>query len=240
MQARDGLLAHVAALGEADRALVEARLLGDDRFVEVHAVARAPVLDAQHVGRGLVDLHRALVQQRGPHALGVRAVADDVDPQVGADEADRRAGDVGACVRVLRARHRPGERVRVGPDEREQPTLKGALVQLAVEADLEPPQGVEERLEGGSLAEQEQLVAGWADIDHPQVSEHLALVGQQRGVTAAAGRERLDLVADLAVEERLGIGPGERELAARGAVHQRDGLGHGGVGVHRQEWYRPT
>jgi hypothetical protein len=62
VQARDGLLADVAALGEADRAVVEAGLLRDHRVVEVHAVARAAVLDPQDVGRGLVDLHGTQVE----------------------------------------------------------------------------------------------------------------------------------------------------------------------------------
>jgi hypothetical protein len=103
-------------------------------------------------------------------------------------------------------------------------------VQLAVEADLEAAQRVEERLQGGALAEQEELVAR---VDDPQVGEHLALVRQQGGVAALARLERLDLVADLPVEERLRVGPGQGELAALGAVDEGGALGHRHIGVHR-------
>src|SRR3954454_11884471 len=44
VEPRDRLLPDVAALGERDGALVEARFLGDDRVVEVDAVARAAAL----------------------------------------------------------------------------------------------------------------------------------------------------------------------------------------------------
>jgi len=52
-QASDRLLADVAALREADRALVETRFLRDRRVVEVKAIARAPALDAHDLGRVL-------------------------------------------------------------------------------------------------------------------------------------------------------------------------------------------
>jgi hypothetical protein len=86
VQPGDGLLADVAALGEADGALVEPRLLGDDRVVEVDAVARAPVLDPQDIRRRLVDLDGAAFDQGGLDALGVLAVADDVDTDIRAHE----------------------------------------------------------------------------------------------------------------------------------------------------------
>src|SRR5271166_4118334 len=47
VKAGDRLLAHVAALGEADRPLVEAGLLGYHRVVEVDSESRPPSLDAQ-------------------------------------------------------------------------------------------------------------------------------------------------------------------------------------------------
>src|SRR6185312_7550854 len=55
IEARDGLLADVAALLERDRALVEAGLLRDRRVVQVDAVARAAALDAQRLDRVLGD-----------------------------------------------------------------------------------------------------------------------------------------------------------------------------------------
>ena len=170
MQPSDGLLAHVAALGEADGALVEPRLLGDDRVVEVDAVARAPVLDAQHLRRRLVDLDGAAVDQGGLDALGVLAVADNVDADVRADEEPEVALDVGVLLSqkgLSLQRH-----VRVGADERQQAELERALVQLGVEADVEAAQCVEQGLQGRALAEQEQLLAG---VEHAEVGEHLAL-----------------------------------------------------------------
>src|SRR5256885_2073194 len=50
VQARDRLLADVAPLGEAHRALVEPGLLGDDALVELVSVARAAGLHAAHLG----------------------------------------------------------------------------------------------------------------------------------------------------------------------------------------------
>jgi len=214
VQAGDGLLADVAALGEAHGAVVEPGLLGDDRVVEVDAVARAAVLDPQHVGRGLVDLHGAVADQRRLHALGVRAVADHVDSDVGADEQPEVAVHVGVLGGLGGLSPQSGEVVRAGADQREQALLQRALVQLGVEADVEPPQGVEERLQRRSLAQQQQLVGRRGDVQHAQVGEHLPLGRQQRRVAAGPGLERLDLVADLPVEERLGLGPGQRELAA--------------------------
>jgi hypothetical protein len=46
-EAGDRFLADVAALREADGALVESRLLGDDGVVEVDAVAREGEVDAE-------------------------------------------------------------------------------------------------------------------------------------------------------------------------------------------------
>ena len=43
------------------------------------------------------------------------------------------------------------------------------------------------------------------------------------------GLERLDVVGDLAVQELLGLGAGERELAALGAVDEAAALGQGAV-----------
>jgi hypothetical protein len=46
-------------------------------------------------------------------------------------------------------------------------------------------------------------------------------VGQERGVAAGPRLEPLDVVGHLAVQERLGLGTGERELAALGAIHDQ-------------------
>jgi hypothetical protein len=193
------------------------------------------VLDPQDLGGALVDREGTGSQERLAHAVGVGAVADDVDAGIRAHEQHRGAADLSRRVVVLVGADLAAELLRARADQRQQAALERALVQLAVEADLEAAQGVEERLEGGALAEQEKLASG---IEDSQVGEHLALVRQQRGVTALPGLELLDLVADLAVEELLRAGPGERELAALGAVDEGGALGHGCVGVHRTRYYR--
>ena len=77
---------------------------------------------------------------------------------------------------------------------------------------------VEEPLQRDALAVQEQLAVR---VEDPQVAEHLALVREEGGVAAGPRRERLDVVGDLTVEELLGVGAGQRELAALGAFDQR-------------------
>jgi hypothetical protein len=123
---------------------------------------------------------------------------------------------------VLRPRHPAG----VGAEQGEQAALECALVQLDVHAELEAPDHVEELLERRALGVDPQLRAG---VQHAQVPEHLALVGEERGVAAVPRLERLDVVRDLAVEEGLRLGPGERELAAFGAVGERACLARGAV-----------
>jgi hypothetical protein len=130
------------------------------------------------------------------------------------------------------ARHAAG----LGPDHGEQGALHGALVDLDVASDLEPPEQVEELLEGDALrVEPQEAVAG----EHAQVAEHLALVGEERGVAARAGRERDHVVGDLPLQEVARLAPGEDELAALGAVDharalaQRPVVGRGiGDGHH--------
>ena len=229
VQPRDGLLTDVAALREADRAVVEAGLLRDRRVVEVDPVAGAAGLDADDLGRGLVDGDRAGGEQRVAHARGVLGGADDVDPEVGRDEQDRRAAELGAAVGVLGGGQvaRTGDVAGVRADDRQQPLLERALVQLGVPADRAAAEMVEERLERRALGEQQELVAGVQDA---QVAEHLALVRQQRRVAAGAGGERLDVVGDLAVEHLGGLPAGERELAELGAVEDAGARGERPVG----------
>jgi hypothetical protein len=106
-------------------------------------------------------------------------------------------------------------------------------VQLDIAAELVAADHVEELLQPRALASEQQLVA---QVEHPQVPEHLPLVGEQRGVAAVARLERLDVVRDLPVEEGLGVRPGQREAPAAGtvdhaaALEQRLVLGGGRVG----------
>jgi hypothetical protein len=105
-------------------------------------------------------------------------------------------------------------------------------VQLGAPADQPAADLVEQRLQRDALGQEQEAVVGG---DHPQVAEHAALVGQQRGVAAVAGLERGDLVADLAVEELARLVPGEQQLAQLGAVDEagtaRAGLVRGGKGI---------
>ncbi len=194
------------------------------RVVEVEAVARAPGLDAQDLRGGLG--HDGDVEG-APHALGVLGGADDVDAQVGGDEQHvgapelrRAVGELGADLAAHGAR-------RLRADEGEQRLLERALVQLGLPAHRAAAQVVEQRLERHPLGVDPQLGAG---VEHAQVGQHLALVGQQGGVAAGAGRERLDVVRDLAGEQLLGLRPGQRELAALGTVDEGDLLGQQAVG----------
>ena len=120
---------------------------------------------------------------------------------------------------------------RPGADQRDQASLHGALVELDGVADAEAPDHVEQPLEGDAFGVEQQLVAG---VEDPQVAEHLPLGREERRVAAGAGGERLDVVADLALEERLRVRAGEGELAALGAVERAAGLGQRAVlGVAR-------
>ncbi len=223
IQARDRLLADVAALGEAHRALVQARLLRDHAAVEIHSVARAPVLDAHDLGGVLGYGRGAPFAQRLYELVRVGGVADEVDAGVG-PRCDRRdARDLHGRVGVF---HLPqilglGDAGGVGADQRQQPALDRALVQLQVIADPEPADHVEQGLQRDALGVEQQLLA---DVEHAQIAEHVALVGEERGIAAGPGRERLDVVGHLAGEEPLRLGAAERELAPLGAVDQTAAL----------------
>jgi hypothetical protein len=219
VQPRDGLLADVAALRERDRALVEPGLLRDHRVVEVDPVARAAALHPHHLRRLLVGGDRARVDERRAHCVGVVGRAEDVDAAVGDGEDDRRARQLGARVRMLLAPQAlpAGDAPRLRADQREQRRLERALVQLDVAAELVPADHVEQLLQRRALCVEQQLVA---EVEHAQVAEHLALVGEERRVAAAAGLQRLDVVGDLALQERLRLRAGQGQLAALGAVDQ--------------------
>ena len=76
------------------------------------------------------------------------------------------------------------------------------------------------------LGVEQQLVLG---REHAHLGEHPPLVGEQRRVDAAAGRDARDVVGEQRVEVGGGVRAADRELAALGAVDQRDALGRGGV-----------
>ena len=81
--------------------------------------------------------------------------------------------------------------------------LQRALVQLDVAPELVAADHVEELLQRDPLAVEQQLVA---EVEDPQVAEHLALVGEEGGVAAVTRRQAEDVVGHLAVQEVLGLG----------------------------------
>jgi len=80
---------------------------------------------------------------------------------------------------------------RVGTDQREQPALERALVQLGRVPDAELGQRVEQRLQADALAVEQQLVFG---REHPHLRQHPPLVGEQRGVDSGPGSHARDVV----------------------------------------------
>ena len=149
VQPRDRLLADVAALLERHRAVVETGLLRDHGVVEVGAVARPAALDPADLVRGLRRGHRAGRDQGGGDGLGVLRGAEDVDAEVGRDQPYGRPADGRHAVGVLALRQlrRARDAPRLRPDERQQPGLERALVQLDVAAELEAPDHVEQLLQ---------------------------------------------------------------------------------------------
>ena len=119
-----------------------------------------------------------------------------------------------------------GHRVRLRSEQREQTGLQRALVQFDGEAEAEPADHVEQLLQGDPFGVEQDLLAG---VEDPQVGEHLALRREQRRVAAATGQERLHIVGDLTLQERLGVRADERELAALGTIDEPAGLGRGTV-----------
>ena len=136
------------------------------------------------------------------------------------------------CVLAGRAEVRgAGQLERGRADQRQQAAFQRSLVQLQVVADAEAADQVEQRLQRRALGVEQQLLLGGQD---PQIAEHLALGGQEPGITALACRQRFDVVGDLALEELPGLGAGQRQLAALGAVEDAARLGgHTGAGLDR-------
>ena len=150
----------VAALGEAHGALVEAGLLGDHGLVEVDAVARAAMLDAQALGRLLADRHGAARAQRRLRALGVAGLAEQVDARrrcAPRARPRRRARAAAFACSASPSCSAPATLAERGPISDSSAALERALVQLHVEADLEAADHVEQRLQRHALGVEQQL-----------------------------------------------------------------------------------
>ena len=195
------------------------------RVVEVEAVARAPGLDAQDLRGGLG--HDGDVEGAAD-ALGVLGRADDVDAEVGGDEQRRRRRRAARGGWRARGRARPPAACAAcGPTSESSACWSVRLCSSASQPTAPRRSVSNSACSADALGVEPELVVG---VEHPQVGQHLALVGQQRRVAAAAGDQRLDVVGDLAGEQLLGLRPRERELAALGAVDERDLLGQEAVG----------
>src|SRR6185503_10631463 len=105
-----------------------------------------------------------------------------------ADVRAHEEPEVGADAVVLTRLRGQSPQWRPRTDQREQAELERALVKLGVEADVEAPQRVEQGLQRGALAQEQQFVAG---VEYAEVGEHLALGGEQRRVAAGPRLERL-------------------------------------------------
>ena len=159
IEARDRLLADVAALREAHRALVQAGLLGDRGLVDVDPVAGAPALDRARTPRPARRPRAPRASSAAVSALGARRSArgrrrHPCEPRAPAMPSicDRR-------VRVLLAGKpsRAGDLVGERADQRKQRALERALVQFDLVADLEAADHVEQGLERRALGVEQQL-----------------------------------------------------------------------------------
>ena len=215
VQARDGLLPDVAALGEAHRAFVEPRLLWNRVGVEVEAIARVSGLDAQALGgvlgrllEGAGGANRARLLGRTDHVHA--EVRPHVQAVLSLDE------------RVLDGRRLDLERGVGGrTDEREEGALGGHVGVTHVAADPVHGYRADEGGENDGLGVDPDPVLAAEDA---HVAAHLPLVGEQRRIAALARAQRLDVVGHLALEELGGFGARQAQLAAGGAIDESGAL----------------
>ena len=146
VQAGDRLLADVAALGEADRALVDPRLLRDRRRGHLAAEPRPARLDPHDLGRLLVDRLGSALGERAEQRRDLVARQREVDAEVGRDGDRRDPADVVLAVGVLgperAAEHELG---RGRADHRDDGELVRAVDDLHVAADLVLARGARSR-----------------------------------------------------------------------------------------------
>ena len=125
VQAGDGLLADVAALGEADGPVVEAGFLGDDGLVELDAVAGAAALDAHDLGVRLGGRVGAGGEQCAAHAsVSAPSQRTSMPASVTTSRTGRRRARRRRWRARLRQRGGAGDLARPRPDQREQPRAR--------------------------------------------------------------------------------------------------------------------
>ena len=221
LDARHDLLADVAALGERERAL-EPRLLREVPRADVAAEERQRRVDAQELGRGVVERRQ---RERG-RELGRQLARRDRAQPVGGHAAlgqpqDRRARELGArevTGRRRSAADRARRVARAGTFERE---LRHRVRQ-ARERDVVGDHVLLEhlgelRLEAGRDVEQQRVRLG----QHPELGLHVALaVELQRGAGLAAGELR-HVGGQHAVQEAHPVRARDAQEAAAGQPPQR-------------------
>ena len=95
-------------------------------------------------------------------------------------------------------------------------------MQLDLPSERAVAQRVEQRLQRDALAVEQQLILTSQD---PHLGEHVALGVEQRGVSAAADRDRGDVLREQRIEERHRFLAAQRELSAIGVINPAGRLG---------------
>ena len=229
VEAGDRLLADVAALGEADGALVDAGLLGDRGRRHLAPEARAAGLHPEDLGRRLGDARHGFRAS----AAGVAALRSDARGRSGRRRGRlRRRGISTPPTRVLalgvlgrRAARAPDASLAAGPI-----TDRSAQSPDASSISTSRPTLYIRRWRidrSGRLGLGVEPDVAGREAQDPHVGLHVALAVEQRGVAAGLGLERLDVVGELALEELGRVGPAHQEhrsgraLQHAGALAQR-------------------
>ena len=221
VQPRDRLLADVAALLERDRAGVEPGLLRDHGVVEVGAVARPAGLhaaDLERRARSPGRRPRRSARRPRPPCRARRRGRRRRGRSRSAAPSRRRPARRGGRARARAARPHPPRGARPAPRATAARDSRVRLCSSTSRPSLKRRIMLKSSCSVPRSRVEQQLVAR---VEDPQIAEHLALVRQEGGVAALAGDERLDVVRDLAMEELLGLGTAEGQLAPLGAVDDR-------------------
>jgi len=241
VQPGDGLLADVATLGEADGALVDARLLRHRLGADLTSQPRSTGLDPRDLGGLRFDRGGARPEQVLAHVVGGPGRDQQVDAAVGGDRKATRPGDQDLAMRVLRpGGDVAGELRGPRPDQGEQRLAVRPGLDGRVAAHLVHLQVPEEDVAGRRLGVDQQAVGG--ESQHPHVGADLALAVEERRVTALAGCERLDVVGELSLQELRPLAAADHQAGAIGAVEEPRLLADGAVlrvdseGVRWHRW----
>ena len=226
VQPGDRLLADVAALGEADRALVDPGLLGDRRRRHLAAEARPARLDPDDLGGRLVDRLGAARDERLERgARPRRAATQQVDAEVGGDgDAPRSPPTLGLRGGRARAPAGPPSAISAaaGPITEITRALVGDVLDRRRRGrSCTSSGGAGRRRRRSPRCRSRSRRAVRSDA---HVALHVALAVEQRRVAALAGRERLDVVGELALQVLGRLGAGDRDQPPVGALERSGAL----------------